>query len=46
MSLSVIDQFLVQYKQMSDEYRNIKEQAHTIVETALKDAGIMAITTS
>lgn len=31
---------------MRDEYRNIKEQAHSIVETALKDAGIMAITTS
>ena len=46
MSLNVIDQFLTQYKQMSEEYSNIKEQAHTIVETALKDAGIMAITTS
>ena len=46
MSLNVIDQFLLQYKQMSDEYRNLKEQAHTVVETALKDAGIMAITTS
>lgn len=46
MSLNVIDQFLAQYQQMSDEYRNIKEQAQTIVETALKDAGIMAITTS
>lgn len=46
MSLNVIDQFLAQYKHMRDEYRNIKEQAHSIVETALKDAGIMAITTS
>ena len=35
-----------QYKKLNNDYVTIKERAHSIIELALKDAGIMAITTS
>ena len=46
MNLNIINSFLSQYKKMNGDYSIIKERAHSIIELALKDAGIMAITTS
>ena len=46
MNLNIINSFLSQYKKMNGDYAIIKERAHSIIELALKDAGIMAITTS
>ena len=46
MNLNIIDSFMSQYKKLNSDYVTIKERAHSIIELALKDAGIMAITTS
>ena len=46
MASRAINKFLVQYARMNAEYKVIRDHAQGIVETALKDAGIMAITSS
>lgn len=42
----VIKEFLEQYASKQETYLQIKEYVQNIIETALKDAGIMAITSS
>lgn len=42
----VIKGFLDQYEKMNNDYKIIRDHAQNIVETTLKDAGIMSITSS
>ena len=44
--MKIINRFMKQYTLMNSDYEEIKEHAHKIIESALKDAGIMAITSS
>lgn len=44
--MDVIEKFLIQYAEEAENYSKVKAVAHKEMESALRDAGIMAITTS
>ena len=44
--MSIIEEFVVQYEKNIAYYEQIRKYAENLVEKALRDAGIMAITSS
>lgn len=46
VTVDIIEEFMMQYAKDADNYNEVKTIAHKEIESALKDAGIMAITSS
>ncbi len=46
VTVDIIEEFMIQYAEDAENYNEVKTVAHKEIEAALKDAGIMAITTS